>query len=70
MLEQIVKKQQGTIDALLAMNDCVITTHYDRPMERIMHDVSTNCMPDFMLHDQDTSSDPTSKGLGVLHAGN
>jgi hypothetical protein len=69
MLEQIVKKQQVTIDALVATNDRVITTQYDRPMERIVQDVPNKRMPDFMVHDQDAPSDPISKGPGALHAG-
>lgn len=68
LLEQIVKKQQATIDTLVATNDKVITAHYDRPVERVVHPVAADSMPQWALNDQtDVRPDPIAAGLQNLH---
>jgi hypothetical protein len=69
LLESITKKQQATIDALIASQDRVLAATYERPVERTVQTVPDNQMDMFALHDQlDVRPDPIARGIENLHA--
>lgn len=52
MIEEILRKQQATIDAQQQTIDRVVALHYDRPIARPAAPASAPQMPDFMMSDQ------------------
>jgi hypothetical protein len=73
LLEEIVRRQQATIEAQQQTIDRVVGLHYDRPMERLTPRPSDWQMPAFGMSDQadsrpsDETVDPVAQALGRIN---
>lgn len=54
-IERIMVQQQELIAQQQATLDRIVTAQYDRPIERIVHPVSTDTMPEWGMNDQSSS---------------
>jgi hypothetical protein len=68
-IERMLNQQQEQIARQQATIDRVVTAHYDRPLERVVHPVAADPMPDWALNDQgDVRPDEIEAGLKALAA--